>query len=216
LSINTLKFQEEFYMRKIHFAAAMASALALSTPATAGFFDLTLAPYVGASVGLSNTDICSASDSCDDKDTAWKIYGGMEMNEYISMEVGYVDMGKVHYDGYTALTGTPLSGTRYVNGMIIDVLGTYMINPSFTLMAKGGMNILNAEVNGTIAQTPTENTGDTDVAWSFGVGAQYNFTPAVGLRLEWERFFEVGSPAYNGGTGEADIDLLSAGLVYKF
>ena len=45
-------------MRTMHFAAAMASALVLSTPATAGFFDLTLAPYVGASLGLSNTDIC--------------------------------------------------------------------------------------------------------------------------------------------------------------
>lgn len=199
-------------MRKIHFAAAMASALALSTPATAGFFDLTLAPYVGASVGLSNTDICSASDNCDDKDTAWKIYGGMEMNEYLSMEVGYVDMGKVHYDSYEGV----LNGTRYVNGMIIDVLGTYQINPSFTLIAKGGLNILNAEVNGTIAGTPNSNTGDTDVAWSFGLGAQYNLTPAVGFRLEWERFFEVGSPSYNGGTGEADIDLLSAGIVYKF
>jgi OOP family OmpA-OmpF porin len=203
-------------MRTIHFAAAMASALVLSTPASAGFFDLTLSPYIGASAGLSNTDICSASDGCDDKDTAWKIYGGMEMNEYLSMEVGYIDMGNVHYAGYTGVNGTPLSGTRYVNGMIVDVLGTYQINPSFTLMAKGGMNILNAEVNGTIAQTPTENTGDTDVAWSFGVGAQYNLTPMVGLRLEWERFFEVGSPSSNGGTGEADIDTTTAGIVFKF
>lgn len=203
-------------MRTIHFAAAMASALALSTPASAGFFDLTLSPYIGASAGLSNTDICSAADTCDDKDTAWKIYGGMEMNEYLSMEIGYIDMGKVHYAGYTGVNGTPLSGTRYVNGMIVDVVGTYQINPSFTLMAKGGMNILNAEVNGTIAQTPTENTGDTDVAWSFGLGAQYNLTPMVGLRLEWERFFEVGSPSSNGGTGEADIDTTTAGIVFKF
>jgi len=197
-------------MRKIHFAAAMASALVLSTPATAGFFDLTLAPYLGASVGQSSSDIsCPAGDTCDDSDTAWKIFGGMEMNEYISMEVGYVDLGKVHYDG-------ALSGTRYTNGMIMDVVGTYSINPSFTLMAKGGLNILNAEVNGTIAQTYNNNTGDTDVAWSFGLGAQYNLTPAVGLRLEWERFFQVGSPPTNGGTGEVDVDLLSAGLVYKF
>ena len=203
-------------MRTIHFAAAMASALALSAPAYAGFFDLTLTPYVGASAGLSKTDICAPGDTCDKKDTAWKIYGGMEMNEYLSMEVGYIDMGKVHFDHYTALTGTPLSGTRYVNGMIIDVLGTYVINPSFTLMAKGGMNILNAEENGTIAQTPNGNTGNTDVVWSFGVGAQYNLTPAVGFRLEWERFFKVGGPGYNGGPDVADMDTATAGVVYKF
>jgi OOP family OmpA-OmpF porin len=203
-------------MRTIHFAAAMASALALSTPASAGFFDLTLTPYLGASVGLSNADICSPSDNCDDKDTAWKIYGGMEMNEYLSMEVGYIDMGKDHYAEYTGVNGTPLSGTRYVNGMIMDVLGTYVINPNFTLMAKGGLNILNAEVNGTIAQTPTENTGNTDVVWSFGLGAQYNLTPAVGLRLEWERFFKVGGPSYKGGPDVADMDTTTAGIVYKF
>lgn len=28
--------------------------------------------------------------------------------------------------------------------------------------------------------------------------------------------FEAGSPAFNGGTGEADVDLISAGLVFKF
>jgi OOP family OmpA-OmpF porin len=197
-------------MRKMHFAAAMVSALALSTPATAGFFDLTLAPYIGASVGQSSSNIsCPAGVSCDDSDTAWKIFGGMEMNEYISMEVGYIDLGTVHYSGAK-------TGTRYTNGMIMDVLGTYSINPSFTLIAKGGLNILNAEVNGTIAGTPNNNTGNTDVAWSVGVGAQYNFTPAVGLRMEWERFFQVGDSNYNGGTGQVDVDMLSAGLVYKF
>jgi OOP family OmpA-OmpF porin len=209
-SITTLKILGGVYMRTIHLAAAMASALALSTPASAGFFDLTLTPYLGASVCQSNSDVsCPTGVTCDDSDTAWKIYGGMEINEYMSMEIGYVDLGEVKY------SGTP-SGTRYTNGMIVDVVGTYAASPSFILSARGGMNFLNAEVNGTIAGTPTLNTGDTDIAWSFGVGAQYNLTPVVGLRLDWERFFEVGSSNYNGGTGEADVDMLSAGIVYKF
>ena len=45
---------------------------------------------------------------------------------------------------------------------------------------------------------------------------QYNFTKSVGLRVEWERYFEVGSSNFNGGTGEADVDLISAGVVFKF
>jgi OOP family OmpA-OmpF porin len=204
-------------MRTTHFAAAMASALVLSTPASAGFFDLTLAPYVGASLGLSDTDICNAGDTCDDKDYAWKIYGGLEVNEFISMEVGYIDMGTVRFDSYTSGGSTvPLSGTREIDGMIMQVVGTYMVNPSITLMATGGLNILNTEVEGTIAGTPNNNSGDTDVVWSFGLGGQYNFTPAVGLRAEWTRYFETGSSSFNGGTGEADVDLLTAGIVYKF
>ncbi len=197
-------------MQKTRFVAAAASVLALSTPAAAGFFDFTLAPYLGASLGQATSDIsCPAATSCDDSDTAWKVYGGLEVNEFISMQFGYVDMGKVGYSGAKA-------GSREVNGVTMQLVGTYSLNPRLSLLATGGMNILNAEVNGTIAGTPNNNSGDTDVAWSAGLGAQYNFTNSLGFRLEWERFFEVGSSDFNGGTGEADIDLISAGLVYKF
>lgn len=197
-------------MRTTRLAAVMAATLALSTPASAGFFDLTLAPYLGANVGQSNSDIsCPVGISCDDSDTAWKIYGGLEINEFISMEVGYIDLGEVQYSGEE-------TGTRETNGVIVAMVGTYAISPSFVLSGRGGMNFLTVEVDGTIAGTPTLNTEDTDIAWSFGVGAQYNVTPSVGLRLDWERFFEAGNSDFNGGTGEADIDLISAGVVYKF
>ena len=193
-------------MKIKHLMAAMVSALALSTSASAGFFDFTLAPFVGAGIGKSQIDItCPASTSCDDKDTAYKLYGGLEMNEFISMEVGYVNLGEAR------VTGVPF-GTVSYHGMTMQILGTYAINPSFTLLVRGGMNILNAEVNGTIA-APTNNSGDTDVAWSAGLGGQYNLTKSVGLRMEWERFFKVGDSTT---TGEADVDMISAGLVYKF
>jgi len=89
-------------MRTMRFAAAIASAMALSNPASAGFFDFTLAPYVGASAGQSTTDSC-ITGTCDKSDIGWKAYGGLEVNEYISMEVGYVDLGTVDY---SAPTGT--------------------------------------------------------------------------------------------------------------
>ena len=197
-------------MRKIHLAAAMTVALALSNPASAGFFDFTLAPYLGASAGQATADIsCPAGTSCDDKDTAWKVYGGLEVNEFISMEAGYINLGKVGYSGAK-------TGSRETKGMLLQLVGTYALNPSFTLMARGGMNFLSTDVNGSIAGTPNNNASDTDVVWSAGLGAQYNFTQSVGLRMEWERYFKTGSPAFNGGTGEADVDLLSAGVVYKF
>lgn len=191
-------------MNKARFAA-LAAALALSTPAAAGFFDFTLAPFIGGAIGQANSDItCPAATSCDDSDTAWKIFGGLEVNEYISMEFGYADMGKVSYRG-------AVNGTREVDGMTLRVLGTYALNPSFTLFATGGMNILQADM-----KTVPGASEDTDVAWSAGLGVQYNFTKSVGLRVEWERYFEVGSSNFNGGTGEADVDLISAGVVFKF
>ncbi|MBW8366156.1 MAG: outer membrane beta-barrel protein [Rhizobium sp.] len=193
-------------MRTMRFAAAIASAMALSNPASAGFFDFTLAPYVGASAGQSTTDSC-ITGTCDKSDIGWKAYGGLEVNEYISMEVGYVDLGTVDYSAPT--------GTRETHGVTMQLLGTYALNPSFTLLARGGMNFLKTNVSGAVAGA-SGNAEDTDVVWSLGLGAQYNFTQSVGLRMEWERYFEAGSPAFNGGTGEADVDLISAGLVFKF
>lgn len=194
-------------MKTIHLAAAVASALSLSSPATAGFFDLTLAPFIGASAGQASYDVsCPATSTCDDSDTAWKIFGGLEVNEYIAMEVGYADLGEAKF------SGTP-SGTAEVNGMTMQVIGTLAINPSLAVIGRGGMNFLNLEKNGTIAGTPTNNEGDTDVAWSLGLGAQYNLSKSVGLRAEWERYFKVGD---EDTTGEIDIDLISASLVYTF
>jgi OOP family OmpA-OmpF porin len=194
-------------MRKMHLiAAAITSALCLSAPASAGFFDLTFAPYIGINGGQSTADTC-ITGTCDKKDTAWKVYGGMEMNEYLSMQVGYVDLGTVDY--------TAPKGTRETHGVTFQVVGTYSLNPSFMLFATGGMNVLNSEINGAVAG-PSGNTGKTDVAWSAGLGAQYNFTKAVGMRAEWERFHKVGGSLINGGTGRTDIDLASIGVVYKF
>lgn len=193
-------------MKTIYLAAAIASALSLSAPAKAGFFDFTLAPFVGASFGQSTLDVsCPASSACDDTDTAWRFYGGLEVNEFISMEAGYVDLGKATFTGAT-------TGSAEVNGMTIALVGTYAITPNVSLIGRGGMNILNLEINETTAGTP-RNTGDTDVAWSLGVGAQYNLTKSIGFRVEFERFFNVGDAAT---TGEADVDLLSAGVVYMF
>lgn len=190
-------------MKTIYVAAAMASALSLSTPATAGFFDFTLAPFIGASIGQSTFDLpCSAGGTCDDTDTAWKIYGGLEVNEYIQMEVGYADLGKTHFSDGS-------STTAELNGMTFQVVGTYAFNPSFSLIGRGGMNILDFEINDTV----DGKVGDTDVVWSLGLGAQYNLSESVGLRAEWERYFKVGDPSE---TGEMDVDLISAGIVFKF
>jgi OOP family OmpA-OmpF porin len=193
--------------KTLYVAAAMASALSLSTPASAGFFDFTLAPYLGVSAGQATVDVsCPASTSCDDTDLAWKVFGGLEVNEYISMEVGYADFGKTKYSGAK-------TGTRESNGMTVQLVGTYAVNPSVTLIGKGGFGVLGTRVNGTVVTSGHE--ADTDLEWMLGLGAQYNFTPSVGLRLEWERYFEVGSPSVTS-TREADIDLVTAGLVFKF
>jgi len=66
----------------------------LSAPASAGFFDLTLRPFIGASAGQASFDIdCPAGSSCDGhrhrlEDLWWL----GSQTKYIQMEVGYADL----------------------------------------------------------------------------------------------------------------------------
>jgi OOP family OmpA-OmpF porin len=116
-------------MKTIYLAAAMASALSLSAPATAGFFDFTLAPFIGASAGQATFDVsCPAGDACGEKDYGWKIYGGLEVNEYIQMEVGYADLESQSQRNV---------GTAEVHGMTMQAVGTFALNQLF-LIAEAG------------------------------------------------------------------------------
>ena len=53
----------------------------------------------------------------------------------------------------------------------------------------------------------------------YGAGLDFDFTPNLGMRLEWERYANVGKKfevGQSGTTGEADMDNLSLSVVYRF
>lgn len=208
---------------KLLSALAATSALAFATPVCAGFFDLTLEPYLTASVGQGMADAneryCSLTNtysaqvvSCDDTDFAYKAGIGLEVNEYIMMEAGYI--------GFNQFKGSNAGGTQAsaeINGVTARMVGTWRLNDSFMFMATGGLAILHTDVKANVAITPApasvNNVEETDAEWSFGLGAQYNLSKTLGVRAEWERFFSVGDP-YT--TGESDVDFASVGLLWKF
>src|SRR5215470_12742762 len=83
-------------MKKSHLAMLAAAAALYSLPAAAqqqkppetGF-------YVGGALGKSSfKDGCRLGGSCDDSDTAIKIFGGYQVNKYFAGEFGYVDLGR--------------------------------------------------------------------------------------------------------------------------
>jgi hypothetical protein len=46
----------------------------------------------------------------------------------------------------------------------------------------------------------------------FGFGASFDIGKTAAVRIEWERFMDVGE----SDTGQSDVDLLSASLVFRF
>src|SRR4051794_41965837 len=83
---------QEVRMNKAWVLALGLSTALVALPAAAQF-------YVGAGVGQSKAkDFCGGGggfDSCDDKDKAWKVYGGYAFSPYFAAEIGYNDLGRV-------------------------------------------------------------------------------------------------------------------------
>lgn len=182
------------------------TALAQQRAPEAGF-------YAGISVGQSEArDSCDGAGdlglSCDEKDTAWKLFGGYQFNRNLAAEIGYTDrLTKVSF-------GAPgFSGDVKASAWELVGIGAFPIIDRFSVYGKAGL--YRAETKAS-ASAPafgfTASAKETNTDLTYGVGVKYDFTRNVGLRAEWQRYNDVGG----GDIGEDDVDVLSVGVVWKF
>ena len=143
--------------------------------------------YVGVSAGKSDfSDACDNISSCDDTDSARKIFGGIH-NKNFGFEAGYVNFGE---------PSAPNLDTDDVWGAQMHGVGILPIPKYFSGFAKvGGLFYEGDEIDG-------------DITWALGVGAQFNFNDIFSLRAEYEWFNDID---YLG-----DTSLISAGVVLVF
>lgn len=166
--------------------------------------------YLGGGIGQSKArDGCGAlggigfTGSCDDTDTAWKIFGGYQINPNFAIEAGYVDLGKFR------ASGLGLTAESKAKTWLLDAVGILPLANNFSVLGKAGLHRWDADTR--VVSGASASDKGTD--FTFGFGAGYEFNPNLGLRLEWERFQKVGRDAT---TGKSDVDLLSLGLRYRF
>lgn len=206
-------------MKKLVAIAALAVATA---PAFAG--DV----YVLGSVGRSTLDLdkseidrdlvaagaANLSSSLDKSDTAYKLQLGYQFNQNFAVEGGYIDLGK---GGYAAsFTGGVANASVKATGWNISAVGILPINDTFSVFGKVGA--IDAKVEANVSATGTGGTASGSASatkWKtlWGVGATYNLSKQVGIRLEYEEFNNLGD---KNTTGEGDVSLVSAGVVFKF
>lgn len=163
--------------------------------------------YAGLSAGRADyKDACDGfPGSCDDDDTAWKVYGGYQFTKNWGVEFGYVDFGEIK--GTVPAVGTIKTEA---DGWTLSGVGTLPFSNNFSGFAKLG--IIRADVDTKVTGVFAGSASDSSTDWTFGLGVKYDFTQNVGLRVEWEKFNNLG----DSSTGEGDIDLISLGLVFKF
>jgi OOP family OmpA-OmpF porin len=138
--------------------------------------------YAGASIG--------SADLGPDDDTAVKVFGGYQINRTFAAEFGYTDLGDVVVIGQTAKA----------NAWELVGLAKFPVGNRVSLYGLLGLAKVDSE-----RSVFGVRTSDDSTELTIGFGAQYDFSPQLGVRGQWQRY-----------DTNQEIDVISLGFVYKF
>lgn len=159
----------------------IAAAAALAFVASSAFAGPT-AFYGGLDVGMTKID------GLDDNKAGVGGFLGYGFNQNVALELGYRQLGKWNVQGVD-LTAKQTH---------VSVVGSYPLNTQVDVYGRLGYNQLRAE-----ASFGNVTFGDDTSGVVYGVGVNYNFTPAISGR------FEVQKPS-------SDSTNYGVGVVFKF
>jgi OmpA-OmpF porin, OOP family len=184
--------------KKTAIAALLAASGLVSTAAFAQ-------GYVGVSGGLSRWDVdCSGASSCDKSDTAFKIFGGYNLNPTFAIEGAYVDLGKA------TASGGGISADAKGTGFEIAGVIKAPFTREFTGFAKLGVARMEGKVSGSGFGFSASDT-ETSTQFVGGLGLSYALSKEMALRGEWEnRRFDL------PGNDKATVNTFTVGLQLNF
>ena len=167
----------------------------------------------GITNNLLGSGFATSAISSDDRDTGYKLFGGYQFNRNWALEGGYFDLGGFGFSANTVPAGT-LNGNIKLRGLNLDAVGTLPITEKFSAFGRVGVNYAEARdsFSGSGAVSVINaNPSKREANLKFGAGLQYDFTKALAIRLEAERY------RVNDAVGsKGDVDMVSVGLVYRF
>ena len=190
---------------------ALAGTLAFSLPSL-GMAQAMSGPdsawFVGGSYGQSKLE-CDTSGiagvSCDDSDTAWRIFGGYQFNKNLAVELGYSALGEA------SISGGGITATVEAKAWDLVAVGILPITAQFSVFGKLGMYMADSELSSNTPLIPGASDSNTDI--TYGIGLQYDFNKSLGVRAEYQQYKKVGSDDVGG---DGDVDVMSVGVVFRF
>ena len=158
------------------------------------FDDMASRTYFGGSIGPSEADsYCTGATGCEDKDTAWKVFGGYKMTERLSAEAAYVNLGDIHKTSGGTVQNSDVSA------LTAAAVAAMPISDQFDIFGKVG-----------VMRWSSDNTAgdESGFGMTYGVGAKMNISEKTKLRAEWEKL-----PSIETAPGEkTDVNMLSVGV----
>lgn len=141
--------------------------------------------YLGASFGNARYD------KADDSSAAFALFGGYQLNEVLSLDLGYTDLGKAEKGG----------NKSEASAFSLGVLGRLPVKTDLTLFGKVGLSSWNLDL--------TPGSSDSDIDVSYGLGADYDISGSTAVR------FGVDFYSLSGSKIDENINVFSIGFVYK-
>jgi OOP family OmpA-OmpF porin len=191
--------------------------------------------YGGFAYGKARADLKSADftfadptvkETRDDTNSGYKFFGGYQFGRFLAAELSYTDFGSFQYNYELPLIAGRNEFVDYrATSWAVSGVGTLPLSGRFSLLARLGLTSNTAErsvlhgdpqaLSVTVPFTP-EKKRKTAVLW--GLGGQFDVTPAVGFRLEYESYGDFGKADSVGdpGPGRAKIRLWSLGVLARF
>jgi len=193
--------------------------------------------YGGLAIGKSKATLkgddfslrtAGIQENRDDVDVAYKFFGGYQFTQYLGAEVSYTDFGKFAYIYNATPVGLGEARVNYkATSWAVSSLGRLPLGQSgFSLTGRLGAAFNKAERSGltgggfsTSPAIPAATKRGFGLLW--GVGGQYDFTPALSLRLEFEDYGKFGEAQSNTAvfpqqTGRATIHMYSLNFLARF
>lgn len=165
-------------------------------------------------IGLGFDD---ASTAFDDKDTAYRVYGGYRFHRNFAAEIAYVDLGRFELRSTVVPAGTLTNRIRS-SGVDFSVLGLLPVSERWTVFGRLGVLAARAKASYSGDGSVFINDGEGEQSKRtsgivYGVGAMADLTPRLGVRVEYNEYRKIGDDLTGG---EFDARVLSAGVQYRF
>jgi OOP family OmpA-OmpF porin len=174
----------------------------------------------------------TGESSLDDSVSTWGVQVGYRWGKYFASEVGYANLGQASYrlpatvnftvsdaDGFGFGTFDVERDSKFSSsGPTLSAIGILPLGERFDLQARGGIYLADTRLTNRIRDIEfAENVGHRRVDASEtellgGVAANWNVTERLSLRLEYQRFFNVGD---DSKTGESDVDVFNLGVLFR-
>ncbi|MDP1683438.1 MAG: outer membrane beta-barrel protein [Burkholderiales bacterium] len=184
--------------------------------------------YADIGVGYAKADLGStAGFTVDDTDTSYSLGLGYNFNKNISVEGGYLKLGKASLSSSGSVSGTyygspftatgTLGASAEVDGFYLGPVFRYPVTEKIEILGRVGAYIweadLKASASGSLVYAGTTYAGNVSASKTekgtdayYGLGLNYKLNDRIGVGMDWTRFDIDGT----------DVDNISARLKISF